>query len=375
MQTSFFLSILLATSIGLMAVTVPPTDPSEDSRYENPSKYRGRKFIFSNVHGSNSANKETLRKTIAGKKTVQLSLGQTRQFRQVEAWYFPGTSDKNALVIGGVHGSELSSIEVARTLIRQLQESNNSYYNVIVIPSLFPDNALAACHAPEHIGSPANIGRYSYAQAVDPNRQMPSPGKAYNEEMAIDHCGREVELENQLLLELIQTFRPERIMNIHAIRNTKFGGIYADPRTDHNGIALGYASDSSLAVSIASFIYERGGNVSGNNLATKPTALYYKDPLPAPAGSFQPRNMKGSVLKADRGSGVSLGTWASTAVYDDTNPAANRDAISIITMEYPGCKRPADYRSKAEQAFQQQQVNNFAKSVAIIFLGNNNTQE
>jgi hypothetical protein len=65
-------------------------------------------------------------------------LAYTKQLRPLEIYYFPGTAGENALVIGGVHGSELSSVSVARQLIELLSNSEvKPYYNVIVIPSLF----------------------------------------------------------------------------------------------------------------------------------------------------------------------------------------------------------------------------------------------
>jgi len=320
-------------------------------------------------------NKEELKRILDEKRPTHFLLGQSKQNRNVEAWFFPGTSDRNALVIGGVHGSELSSVEVAKALIHILQVGNNSYYNVIIIPALFPDNAMKAIADPMAIGSTSNIGRYSLPNSVDPNRQMPTPGKSYDQYSGIDHLGRKIEIENRLLLQLIQSFRPQRIINVHAIRNMDYGGVYADPRTDHNGIALGYESDSKLAIEIAGFINDRGGHVEGNNLDKEPTALYYKDPIPVPAGFIQKRNMTGSVLNANRGSGISLGTWASTAVAHANNPENNRDAIRIITMEYPGYKRPVDYGTKSEQLFQQKQIELFAAAIRIIFLGNYFTEE
>jgi hypothetical protein len=288
--------------------------------------------------------------------------------REIDAWYFPGESDQRALIIGGVHGSELSSVEVANALLNDLLKGEQPYYSVIIIPILFPDNANKALASPQTINSVANIGRYTYAGAVDPNRQMPSPGKAFRPSAPFDHVGRQIEKENQLLLELIQEFKPNRVANLHAIRNSKYGGVYADPRTDENGIALGYESDSSLAVNMAKFIQLEGGNVAGNNLTKKPSALYYKDPVPVAPGLPQRRNMTGSVLNANRGSGVSLGTWGSTSVVDD-DASYNRPAMRIITIEYPGCKRPADYAKKHERVFHQRQVIAFAQSVRRYFLG------
>ncbi len=311
---------------------------------------------------------ESLKKMLEENRPAEFILGQTKQNRDIEAWFFPGTSNQNALVIGGVHGSELSSIEVTKTLVRQLLAGSRGHYNVIIIPSLFPDNAMKAINDPARIGSTDNIGRYTMPSSVDPNRQMPTPGEPYDESN-LDHLGRTIEIENQLLLQLIQTFKPQRVINVHAIRNTNYGGVYADPRTDNTGIALGYSSDSQLAIAIARYIDDHGGNVNGNNLYSNPTALYYKDPEPVAAGDYQKRNMTGSALNAHRGSGVSLGTWASTAVVNAGDPSRNRDAMRIITMEYPGCKRPVDYSNPIDRQFQQKQVEVFASSIRLVFLG------
>jgi hypothetical protein len=80
--------------------------------------------------------------------------------------------------------------------------------------------------------------------------------------------------------------------------------------------------------------------------------------------------MTGSALNANRGSGTSLGTWASTAIANEYDPSKNRDAITIITMEYPGYKRPDDYPVSSQQLFQQRQVELFASAIHTIFLGN-----
>jgi hypothetical protein len=313
-------------------------------------------------------NTEELKKILINRKATQFILGKSQQGRNVEAWFFPGSSNRRALIIGGMHGSELSSIEVAKELQRQMIESNSSFYNVIIIPSLFPDNAEAAKQNPLMIGGVENIGRYSYRGAVDPNRQMPTPGLAFDEEHGIDHAGRKIETENALLLELIDEYRPQRIVNLHAIRTITNAGVFADPRTDHNGIALGYASDSCLAIAIAAAIQQKGGYIPGNQLNKKPTTVYCKDPAPVAAGLFQKRNLTGSALPGKRGGGVSLGTWASTAVCDEEYPSKNRDAIRLITIEFPGSKRPVDHK-KELQALYQQQVELYAAAIKNIFLG------
>ncbi len=319
-------------------------------------------------HASDIFSSEELKKVLLERKAAQLTLGKSQQGRNIEAFFLPGTSNKRALIIGGMHGSELSSIEVAKELLQQLKNGDSIFYNVIIIPSLFPDNAETAKQNFSKIGDVQNIGRYSYPGAVDPNRQMPTPGQAFDEENHLDHAGRKIEYENALLLQLIDEFRPQRIVNLHAIRNIENAGVFADPRTDHNGIALGYDSDSSLAITIAAAIEKQGGYTPGNHLNKKPSALYYKDPVAVTAGSFQKRNFTGSVLPGQRGGGVSLGTWASTAVVNETDPAKNREAIRLITMEFPGSKRPIDYK-KDQQSFYQRQVEIYAAALRTVFLG------
>lgn len=271
---------------------------------------------------------ETWMKERKRSKTV---LGYSQQNREVVAYYFPGTSNKKALVIAGVHGSELSAIEVAKQLLQLLSAGEMPYYNLVVIPCLFPDNADKALRL---LAKPvSNFGRYSSKESVDPNRQMPPLGKPFLKENPVDMYGRPIERENQFLLQLVQDYQPSRIVNLHAIKDITKAGVYADPRTGCDGLALGFQSDSSLALSMARFIESNGGYVPGNALQQSPTALYYHDPEIAPAGFLQKRNLNGSALANKRGSGVSLGGWASTAVCDDEG---KREAARLLTVEFPG---------------------------------------
>jgi len=310
------------------------------------------------------------------KQPAGIQLGTTKQGRSVNAWYFPGISDRKALVIGGVHGSELSSIEVAQALVEKLMaQEEKTYYSVIVIPSLFPDNAATATREPAQTGNLLNIGRYTNDNAVDPNRQMPSPGDDLDDDMPEDHLHRVIEKENQFLLQLIREFKPERIASVHAIRNTNYGGIYADPRTNAKGLALGFESDSSLAVDMATAVAELDGNVAGNHLARKPTALYYKDPTPVAKGLFQKRNITGAALKGHRGSGISMGTWGTTAIEDESDTSSNRNAMRVITIEIPGAKRSFDYKTIPQQLFFRKQMQAFVNAIHEVFLGEKYLEE
>lgn len=299
----------------------------------------------------------------AGKKF----LGFSQNGLPIELYYFPGASSNNALVIGGVHGSELSAIEVARELINQLQNGEKPFYNVIVVPMLFPDNALAADTC-GHDRDETNTGRYTSETSIDPNRQMPKLGKAFNSGFRWDAYGRQMENENALLLQLIEAFKPGRIVNLHAIKDYLKAGVYADPRTDCRGYALGFESDSTLALLMANSIAKGGGNVPGNNLKKTPSALYYLDPVPVAAGQWQPRNLHGSSMMG-KIRGVSLGGWASTAVCDGA-ARFYRPAIRVITMEFPGYKKPVEYLSAIDHDWFAQQTVLYAGAIKDYFLQN-----
>jgi hypothetical protein len=305
-----------------------------------------------------------LNKLIKDGKAFKTILCQTKNNRQVEVYYFPGTSAKRAMIIGGVHGSELSSIELAYNIIDQLAKGYKPFYNVIIVPCLFPDNAAIAMQVPGKIYELA--GRYTSEQTPDPNRQMPALGQPFKKETPFDFHGREIERENQFMLSLIQEFKPERIANLHAIRDPSKAGIFADPRTDHNCVSLGFKSDSLLAASMNHLVCINGGRVASPSPDTL-TVVYHKDPAVVPEGFIQPRNIQGSQLPAHRGKGISLGSWASTAVNSE-NESLARPAITLLTIEFPGYKS-SPFLEK-EQTFNYfLDLNLYTHTVTTIFLG------
>jgi hypothetical protein len=373
-KTKLFLLVALAALQNAVAAPVKETTATLNTAMEaghvflhkdsvEPSSLLSRKNLLK--AGGNIFTAYNFFNTTSA--TVSM-LGTSKKGQSIEAYFFPGRTKKRALIIGGMHGSELSSIEIARELIRSLQKENYSEYEAIVIPCLFPDNAQTALDSPSLIGSIYNIGRYTENAGVDPNRQMPSLGKSFDPLVAKDHLGRSIENENQLLLQLISSYHPDRIINIHAIRNTAKAGVYADPRTDAKGIALGFEQDSLLAINMAKYIKAGGGCVLGNQLATAPSSRYPNDPSIAHIHQFQPRSTCGSSLPSGKGCGVSLGSWATTAVEDKDFPFYNRDAITLITMEFPGYKRPQDYALEKDQKYNQRQVKLYASSIKKIFL-------
>jgi hypothetical protein len=124
---------------------------------------------------------------------------------------------------------------------------------------------------------------------------------------------------------------------------------------------------------MAKYIHRHGGKVAGNYIDSAPRTLYCNDPAIAAPGLVQQRNLRGSVLPGDLGCGVSLGSWASTAVCDSTDAAKNRPAMRLITVEFPGYKRPIDY-SKEERATVHKGIQLYAAAISRVFLGNHHTE-
>ena len=306
-----------------------------------------------------------LQQLLQNKEAGKMVLHQTKKGNAVELYFFPGTSDKNALVVGGLHGSELPSIEVAQKLIAQLSAGEKPYYNVVVVPSLFPDNAQAAR---EDKGDRVvhNSGRYTDESTADPNRQMPLPGKAFARENPVDAMGRGIEDENQILLQLIQTYKPGRFLSIHSIKDRSKAGVFADPRTDCAGYALGFETDEALALLMARQIKALGSGCPGNDTEEAATAIYYLDPPIAQPGFKQVRNYELSNNKG-RGRGISIGTWCSTAVCD-AESEKNRPAIRTFTMEFPGNLLPLEYKTTEEQQKAAKAIEAYAASVHLYFL-------
>ncbi len=288
----------------------------------------------------------------------------------IQSYFFPGQTDNRALIIGGVHGSELSGTEVVETLLNNLTTGPRPFYSVIVVPSLFPDNADVARSQPAKIESEDNIGRLTKGSSVDPNREFPVPGKRYDPADPKDAEKRQIEPENRMLMELINRFKPSRIASVHSTHTLGDAGIYADPRSDAKGKALGYDSDKDLAFEMAKNAAGKGANVPGNDLSgKKPNAIYPSDPAPAAAGKKQKRTDHG-----DKGSkGYSLGGWGSTAICDPAHPDTNRPAMRIITIEMQTANRVKDLPA-AQQAGRLREVEAVADTLREIFLGDKDVE-
>jgi Domain of unknown function (DUF4157)/Succinylglutamate desuccinylase / Aspartoacylase family len=153
-------------------------------------------------------------------------LGRTAGRRPVQAHFVEGTTARRALVIAGVHGSEVQGMEVARMLLADLA-TNQPVYTVILVPSLFPDNAVTRSRegaTPTNRNFPPvteNLAAATTAGGGTPVDAFTRRGRR----------ARAMLPENVMLLQLIERFSPERIISIHGTRHSGAGGVFYDPVT------------------------------------------------------------------------------------------------------------------------------------------------
>jgi hypothetical protein len=287
------------------------------------------------------------------KEICTFSLGATRKGNDIVAYFFPGTTAERALVISGVHGSELSGIEVTQQLIKGLFEESKKgsrpHFNVIIVPEIFPDNALVARAARKRPGDDSNEGRLTTSAdcpkrpdadgklvCIDPNRQFPTPGRPFDPANPVDSLGTEIENENVRMLRLIGGFGPSRIASVHAHkmpdkmkRDQDAPGIFADRHTlppnptpaEVQEADTRTQDDCKLALKMAArFIDEY------RKLRSKTTGGRDRIPGNWPDSTGQPTVCEyGS--KASHQCGISLGSWGPRAI------RRIRSSITVITIE------------------------------------------
>jgi Domain of unknown function (DUF4157) len=155
--------------------------------------------------------------------------------RPIQAFFFKGSTDRRALVIAGVHGTERQGMEVAQRLISDLKTATQPpAFTTIIVPSLFPDNAARG-----KMGT-----RESETKPQTPtNRNFPPPsedlaaataaggGTAVDASKSGGKRTRAILPENLMLMELMERFHPERIISIHGTSGPGSAGVFYDRRS------------------------------------------------------------------------------------------------------------------------------------------------
>lgn len=134
-----------------------------------------------------------------------------RDYRSVKS----KTPAKRVLLVGGIHGDELSSVAVAFEWMRRLADQEKQPFHWRVVPCLNPDGVLA------------KISKRVNANGVDLNRNFPTPDwnakatlywgrKTKNDPRRFPGKKAGSEPEIQWLISQIKSFRPDAIVSIHA---------------------------------------------------------------------------------------------------------------------------------------------------------------
>jgi hypothetical protein len=292
----------------------------------------------------------------------------------VQAFFFPGVTDRRALIIGGVHGSEPQGVAVVESLRTELAKRSAAgkppYFTVVLVPELIArthQSKLPKVKDRRYVPrAPGDTAETINKTGIEPNRTFPMPGEDYGDarkratagdsELKFDPPGKEgprapksehstnaILPENRVLIQLIERFKPERIASVHAHfldpgrpakpaakgkpevpgRDPRTGrpgndpGVFVDPR---HGTAAESAEDDRLATDMLHHAQKRA-----------PAALQggERDPFMGNVGGK--KRFKETVHydpAAGDTEGYSLGDWAPVAT-------PTRGAITTVTIEIP----------------------------------------
>ena len=195
-------------------------------------------------------------------------LGKTAGKRSIELRFFPGKTTRRALVIGGVHGTERQGVQVARLLEKDLA-ATPSDFSVLLVPVLFPDNAASG---------PLGIREQTDKPT---NRNFPDPGKDLAASGGKDATGRDILPENQLLMELMERYKPERIISLHGTQHPDEGGRLLRPAQAH-GRTEELESARSASASARPRPSDSEGSSEARSARSTTAASPTSSPRPAP---------------------------------------------------------------------------------------------
>src|SRR5262245_11588589 len=110
MRVTSAILFLVAFTVNLAAGSSAKKDlagKKEDRAADTIIKNNKDAFLFASNATENKSeelifSRDALKEVLEERKTTRFLLGQSKEIRTIEAWFFPGTSEKKALVIGGV---------------------------------------------------------------------------------------------------------------------------------------------------------------------------------------------------------------------------------------------------------------------------------
>lgn len=175
-------------------------------------------------------------------------IGVSIEQRPIEMLTF-GDTPNPVLVIGGIHGSEPTSVDVARRLATNLLNDPAIWYgrtgkSVAIIPVANPDGY-------------ARLARTN-AAGVDVNRNFPAKNFRVRQTTRASHGPEPLsEPESRAIKEAMDTLKPRMIISIHSIEDDRHCNNFDGPAehiatlmSEHNGYpvtpTMGYPTPGSL---------------------------------------------------------------------------------------------------------------------------------
>jgi hypothetical protein len=323
-------------------------------------------------------------------------LGTSAKKLPIKTFYFPGTTARRALVIAGVHGTERQGMQVAELLMNDLKASPPAF-SVILVPSLFPDNAADGKFGEREGGAPTN-------------RNFPTPDKDFAASGGKDAMGRKIRAENEMLMHLIERFQPERIISLHGTQSPGQAGVFYDPRqltaaereqAERGGVTRPRmtdgpedqearqrelskglvasklrevrSADEKLSLDAAKLIDAKTSGVAGRDSRN----MVREGEGTTPKGQVGPRAAHSSVAgNVGKSGDLDTAFWAgSTPGGTSLGGYAAARGMSIFTVEPPVNRNNADYRTgetagdKVKPAGREAELQAYADAVRTVLLG------
>ena len=294
-------------------------------------------------------------KRLEGEKVDSAEVGHSdaAKSRTALVFRFPGRTDRRALILAGVHGTEPAGVDVANLIVTELRDALKAGrtlgFETIIIPRLIKRHNKAS---PRFV----LIGKVN----VEPNRNFPQPGESYatahnrgklrkdkaefldpqtGKPPVGEHASQRMLDETRILLRIIESFKPQRLASLHAHSLSCIPGdaqgIFVDPRggldaTTGKPLTAEGISDDAFT----------------GKLLDQGFAFFAANPLPRDtrkslvcnpfSGHFRhdgTRAIHYSSVK--RAAGTSLGDWAPATVNETPDLGGNRPGITTLTVEIP----------------------------------------
>jgi hypothetical protein len=154
---------------------------------------------------------------LAGLRIAATATTQSRPLlvRDIPPATPPAGTPRRVLVLGGIHGDELSAVVVAFQWIERLRNDRFQSYQWRVAPSVNPDGLMS--HPAQRMN----------ARGVDLNRNFPAPdwnshahsywkAKTHSDPRRYPGPQAASEPETRWIIEQIRAFKPDAIVSIHA---------------------------------------------------------------------------------------------------------------------------------------------------------------